>query len=265
MKQYFLFIFLSLIASELIATSYDVEDLMPKQGKFRLYNDTSFVETSTLLNDNYQIIHNIELKYGINNKLFFGLTLNGFHSWDKFFQSENFIEKNNQDYSEFITTLTTSYTPKSKDYGYIFSLNVPVFYNNFFYDDSNLIKEKLNFNYFETTASFYKIISPITATIQLSYMNFLKEKYKRFENSDRIFLSSTINFAVNDDFTLFFGTRFDNLKKLKLDNVIIATEKNIITGVFGAMYEPSKNFIFQLSSSQNKANSTLNLSTTYKP
>ena len=28
---------------------------MPKQGKFSLYNDTYFVETSTLFNDNYQI------------------------------------------------------------------------------------------------------------------------------------------------------------------------------------------------------------------
>ena len=86
MKQYFLFIFLSLIASDIIATSYDVEDLMPKQGKFRLYNDTSFVETSTLLNDNYQIIHNIELKYGINDK---GRWIN--QGWEEAF---TFIKRN---------------------------------------------------------------------------------------------------------------------------------------------------------------------------
>ena len=265
MTKFFLYIILIIMSSNIIGNSYDVEDLLPKKGKFRFHNDLSFIETSVFLSDNYQLIENIEIKYGLIDNLFFGVTLNGFYSWDKLSQSGHYIEKRNQDYSKFVTTLTTSHTPKNKDYGYIFTLNVPVFYNNFFYSNNDLIKETLNFNYFETIFSYYKIISPITTTLQLSYTHFLKEKYKRFENSDQISFSAIINFAVNDDFTLFGGTSFDNLKKVKLDNVTISSEKNIITGIFGVMYEPNKNFIFQLSSNKNQTNSILNLSTTFKP
>tara|TARA_Y100001970_G_scaffold290320_1_gene423693 strand:- start:2772 stop:3578 length:807 start_codon:yes stop_codon:yes gene_type:complete len=245
-------IILLLLASSLGAnTSYNIDDIMPKRGTLRLNNAITFVKTSSLLANTSQLIEEMELQYGLMNNTQINLDASIYSIWDRTLSNNQFSTKQDDRLGAVTIGILKSYIPKNHDYGLMVSMKTPVIYNEYFYDNRKLIKEENNLNFITYNVSFYTVISPLTPTLQVQYKNYLSSQYKekKYVRGDEINIGLTINFSINDDVTLLWGTNIKNTKKNKLNDSVIEDEKNQMTFLYGAIYELNKKLLFQIISS----------------
>ncbi|MBT3581278.1 hypothetical protein HOC37_04040 [bacterium] len=99
-------------------------------------------------------------------------------------------------------------------------------------------------------AMLYKTIDPIVLSLSLGYqLNLARKKFGTTVNpGEVIYINPSINFAINNELTLFWGVNWTNQQASKINHEISNIEESTLKYEFGLGYQISEKMVLHISS-----------------